>query len=127
MAEDRLDFRKRHVDKPLVRGRFAFSATSQPLLMPADRMSISHVHELGDEAAAGNGSLSTTRHGHSISFSGGVEELEREPIALFLLRSSGSSSGSGMLPGLRDSRLPLHVSSNRKSHSVVGICHASIL
>lgn len=103
MAESRLDFRKRHVDERLVQGRFAFSARDvgvPSLTQPRDKSVTHDGGELVGECLPGS------RHGHSISFSGGVEELAREPIALFLLRgSSGSASGSGMLPGLQHSRL----------------------
>lgn len=48
----------------------------------------------------------STRHGHSISFGEGAEELVREPVAAVVLMRSrpGSAGGPSILPGLRDSR-----------------------
>lgn len=103
MAESRLEFRKRHVDDRLVQGRFAFPTrdVGVPSLTQPQVKSVSH--DGGDLVVD---CLSESRHGHSISFSGGVGELATEPIALSLLRgSSGSASGSSMLPGLQHSRL----------------------
>lgn len=54
-------------------------------------------------------SSSSSRRGHSISFSGAAEELTGEPVAVFLLRGRpGSASGSTLLPGLREARAPFH-------------------
>lgn len=63
--------------------------------------------DIEETEVAAKGALSrSTRHGHSISFGGGVEELAREPVAaVVLLRSRpGSAGGPSILPGLRDSR-----------------------
>lgn len=118
MAESRLDFRRRHVDERPLPAYFGFSprGAGVPSIVQQPRFSdLMRAHDQSGEAM-GRDHLAASRHGHSISFSGGVEELVSEPVALYLLRgTSGSASGSTMLPTLRDSRLlavegPLNVS-----------------